>query len=345
MEIMLKDELVPGNGNIPATSGLSMEVTTAKHHDSYVQSGQSKRVGLIGKKIGMTLQWLKDGTRILCTMIHCPDNHIISVMDPGSWYNSSIVGKQKAFGWFGPKWRLMVGAFDDESVFYSDEWRSLFRRAGVPTKEIVGGFTVTEDAILERGTKLDVRHFQVGQHVSVSGKTIDYGFQGVMRRWGMKGQKKLHTTKSHRRVGAIGVKGEAKVWPGRCLPGHMGYEWRHAVGLEVVRINPIKQVIYVKGCVPGDQMETLHIKDCIKEDDKYAAKDPKPPFPTYLPSREEDGDKLESDTRIHLASTSKDIYAPTIFQFNMPSIVYTEADETKSQARDKTKAKTAKVKR
>lgn len=74
MEIMLKDELVPGNGNIPATSGLSREVTTARKHDSYVQSGQSKRVGLIGKKvgpwgivedihslywfqIGMTLQW------------------------------------------------------------------------------------------------------------------------------------------------------------------------------------------------------------------------------------------------------------------------------------------------
>lgn len=92
-------------------------------------------------------------------------------------------------------------------------------------------------------------------------------------------------------------------------------------------------------------METLHIKDCIKDDDKYAAKDPKPSFPTYLHSSEEDGDKFESEGRIHLSPTSRDIYAPSIFQFNMPSIVYTEADETKSQARDKTKAKTAKVKR
>lgn len=49
---------------------------------------------------------LKDGTRILCTMIHCPDNHVISVTDPDSWYNSSILGKQKAFGWFGPRWRV-----------------------------------------------------------------------------------------------------------------------------------------------------------------------------------------------------------------------------------------------
>lgn len=50
------------------------------------------------------------------------------------------------------------------------------------------------------------------------------------------------TTKSHRRVGSIGSKGDARVWPGRKLPGHMGYEWRHAHSLEVLRINPIKQV-------------------------------------------------------------------------------------------------------
>ena len=86
-------------------------------------------------------------------------------------------------------------------------------------------------------------------------------------------------------------------------------------------------------------MEMLHIRDS----DTHAAKDPKPPFPTYLLS--EDGND-EMGTFIHPSGpTSKDIYAPNIFQFNMPSIVFTEADETKSQARDKTKAKTAKVKR
>lgn len=86
---------------------------------------------------------------------------------------------------------MLVGALNEESIFYTDEYRRLFESVGVPCKRHLYGFLVTEDAILPPGTSLDVRHFQVGQYVTVSGKTIDYGFQGVVRRWGMHGQPKL----------------------------------------------------------------------------------------------------------------------------------------------------------
>ncbi|VDK25888.1 unnamed protein product [Anisakis simplex] len=64
-----------------------------------------------------------------------------------------------------------------------------------------------------------------------------------MHRWGMKGMPANRTTKSHRRIGSVGSTGDARIWPGKRMPGHMGYEWVNTSGLEVLRINPSKQVI------------------------------------------------------------------------------------------------------
>lgn len=82
---------------------------------------------------------------------------------------------------------MTVGAFNTTPTFLTDSYLSVFQRAGVPPKEYLGGFMVTEDAALAPGTPLDVRHFEVGKHVTISAKSIDWGFQGAMHRWGMRG--------------------------------------------------------------------------------------------------------------------------------------------------------------
>lgn len=200
---------------------------------------------------------------------------------------------------------------------------------------------VTEDAVVKPGTQLDVRHFKIGQFVNITGKTIDWGFQGVMHRWGMRGQPAYHTTKSHRRVGSIGSTGDARVWPGRRLPGHMGFEWRQATGLEVLRINPITQVMYVKGCVPGEPGELLLINDSWNE--KKAVEEP--PFPTFIA---EEGEDVRQDDHndVSIADiTAHDVFHPKLYQFKDPSIMFTEEHETKSAAREKGRAKIAKVKK
>lgn len=69
-------------------------------------------------------------------------------------------------------------------TFLSPQYRHLFERVNVPYKDKVACFMATEDALVKQGTVLDVRHFQIGQFVSITGKTIDWGFQGVMHRWG-----------------------------------------------------------------------------------------------------------------------------------------------------------------
>lgn len=86
---------------------------------------------------------------------------------------------------------MLVGAGNVDSIFYTDAYRRIFNQINVPLKETLAGFVCTPDAILKPGTKLDVRHFNIGQYVTISGKTIDWGFQGVVHRWGMKGQPKL----------------------------------------------------------------------------------------------------------------------------------------------------------
>ncbi|KAI6186045.1 39S ribosomal protein L3, mitochondrial [Aphelenchoides besseyi] len=297
----------------------------------------SKRCGLIGRKIGMTLQWQTDGTRVLCTMLEIPSNHVIWSLDPDAWFRASFVGKHKAFNRFGPRWQVMVGAVDVNPTFLTPEYRRMFERAEVPCKERIFGFCTTEDAVLPTGMQLDVRHFNVGQYVTVSAKSIDWGFQGVMHRWGMRGQPARNTTKSHRRVGSIGSTGDARVWPGKRLPGHMGYEWRLTSGLQVLRINPLKQVIYLKGCTPGDSGEFVLIKDCATPLKRVE----NPPFPTFIPAAEDV--KSQPDGETSLAEITKyDIYVPQLHRFSQPSIVYTEADETPLAARDKSRAKLAK---
>ncbi|TKR68047.1 hypothetical protein L596_024093 [Steinernema carpocapsae] len=82
---------------------------------------------------------------------------------------------------------VTVGAVNANPKLLTANYRNMFERQNIPAKQKLGSFLVTEDAVVAPGTKLDVRHFLPGQFVTVSGKTIDWGFQGGMHRWGMRG--------------------------------------------------------------------------------------------------------------------------------------------------------------
>lgn len=111
----------------------------------------------------------------------------------------------------------------------------------------------------------------------------------------------------------------------------MGYEWRTAQGAEILRINPLKQIMYVWGSVPGDAGEVLLVKDCLTGK-KKTVKDP--PFPTFVPG-EDDVQPIWSDDVSIADITKYDMYSDKVFRFSSPSIVFTEKDETLSPARDK----------
>uniref|UniRef100_A0A914W7E1 Large ribosomal subunit protein uL3m n=1 Tax=Plectus sambesii TaxID=2011161 RepID=A0A914W7E1_9BILA len=289
----------------------------------------SKRTGIIAQKIGVIPQWLTSGERTLTTMLYVPENHVISYTDPETWFRNSLEGKKKAYNRMPRAAKLTVGAINADPRKLSAAYRGLFDRHGLPPKQHLASFVVSEDAKLQPGTQLFATHFKIGQWVDCTAKTIDWGFQGVMHRWGMRGQPESSgTTKAHRRVGSVGSTSDARIWPGKRLPGHMGWEWRSTRGVRIFRINVKEQVIYIRGCgVPGEIGEFVLIKDSYCEGKEV--KDPY--FPTHYPSEE-----TESLPEEYLFDWLQD--------FQQPSIQFEEVT-TKSTQRDKTVKKQAKVKK
>uniref|UniRef100_A0A8D0G5X5 Large ribosomal subunit protein uL3m n=1 Tax=Sphenodon punctatus TaxID=8508 RepID=A0A8D0G5X5_SPHPU len=254
----------------------------------------SRRVGLVALKLGMMTLWTKDGKSHFVTLLQVQDCHVIK-------YKTKEDNNGKAPA-------LLVGGKNGSSFHRDESSMEMFREAGVPPKQKVTTFNVSENAIIKPGTPLYAAHFRPGQCVDVTAKTIGKGFQGVMKRWGFKGQPASHgQTKTHRRPGAISNTRVAKVFKGKKMPGQLGNWYMTAKGLKVWRIDVKHNVIYVNGSVPGHRNCLVKVGDSRLHcygDDHYKNL----PFPTYFADGEE---KLPDD-----------LYDEDIFQFTEPSITY-----------------------
>lgn len=183
---------------------------------------------------------------------------------------------------------LLVGALSTDPTHFTKEYCGMFADSGVMPKAVLHRFIISPEGALPPGTPLTVSHFKVGDSIDVRGKTMDRGFQGVMKRWGFKGQPASHgQTKTHRRPGNIGGGGEkGRVWPGTKMPGHMGNRWRILKGLTVWRINPKYNVMWVSGQnVPGDTNSLVYVFDTMLP---LRRRTEAPPFPTAVEEYTED---------------------------------------------------------
>lgn len=234
----------------------------------------SCRVGLIAVKLGMMPLWTKDGQKHVTTLLQVQDCHVLrhTPKENNDGKNTTLtVGGKTVSRFYKPRSIL---------EFYEE--------LGLPPKQKIKIFRVTDNAVIKPGTPLYAAHFRPGQYVDVTAKTIGKGFQGVMKRWGFKGQPASHgQTKTHRRPGAISTGDIARVWPGTKMPGRMGNRDRTEFGLKVWRINTKHNIIYVNGSVPGHRNCLVKIKDSILPAYKDFSKNL--PFPTYFP----DGDDEE----------------------------------------------------
>ncbi|CAH1954111.1 unnamed protein product [Acanthoscelides obtectus] len=179
-----------------------------------------QRTGVIARKIGVYPLWFKDGKQIKTTLLQVLDNHVIKYYSPEE-YDPPRKRVQKIYN---KKGCLLLGAEAQDPSTFTREYCGLFKDSGVIPKKTLGRFFISPNARLPAGTLVTAKHFQVGNVVDVRGKTIDRGFQGVMKRHGFKGMPASHgVTKTHRRGGNIGGGGEkGRVWPGTKMPGHMG---------------------------------------------------------------------------------------------------------------------------
>lgn len=222
----------------------------------------SVRCGVIARKIGQYPMWTKNGQRLLTTALQIVDNHVVSYIK-----NEEFVQTRRPFYNFH-KFKdldvLVVGAESADPRMYPLAYLGLFNKANIPPKKKLTRFFITPNAKLAPGTPLTASHFRPGDYVDCWGKTRDFGFQGVIKRWNFKGQLKHRgVTKAHRRPGTI-ASGRKLMGPfkGKKMAGHMGSERRVLKGLKIWRINTKYNVIWVQGpAVPGAVNSWVYLYD------------------------------------------------------------------------------------
>jgi len=210
-----------------------------------------KRCGAIGVKIGVCPLWNSKGQLINSTMVQILDNSVLDYVAHDEPHDDHMVKKSqlKKFGinYVGAFTRF--SHFDPDSEFYQH-------------KKIIRKFHVDPAYALPEQYKIDSTYFEPGDFLDVCGKTIDHGFQGVVKRWGFKGGPASHgCTKFHRRPGSIGDR-SGIVHKGKKMPGQMGGKMTWIRGVKILRINYEYDVLYIQlGTLPGPTGSVLELKD------------------------------------------------------------------------------------
>ncbi|NCG08781.1 MAG: 50S ribosomal protein L3 [Verrucomicrobia bacterium] len=206
-------------------------------------------VALLGKKIGMT-QVFDDANRLVpVTVIEagpCPVTQVKS--DETDGYNAVQIGyrAQKAQ-------RLSKAA------------RGHFEKAGVEAQAELSEFRTNGDHELNIGDVLTVERFEAGQKIDVIGTSKGRGFQGVVKRYGFAGGPASHGSMFHRRGGSYGMcQWPGHVIKGKKMPGHMGDVQRTVQNLTIVKVVPEKNLILIKGSVPGARGSLLTVRSAVK---------------------------------------------------------------------------------
>jgi large subunit ribosomal protein L3 len=208
------------------------------------------RTGVIAKKVGMTRLFQADGRHVPVTVLQLDDVQVVGrrEMDRDGYTAVQLgAGKAKAKNVAKPQ-------------------RVAFGKAEVEPKARVVEFRVAEDALLDVGAHISADHFVPGQLVDVAGVTQGKGFAGAMKRWGFGGLRATHgVSVSHRSHGSTGNRQDpGRVFKNKKMAGHMGARNRTQQNLEIVRTDPIRGLLFVKGSVPGHKGAWLTVQDAIK---------------------------------------------------------------------------------
>ncbi|MCX7896458.1 MAG: 50S ribosomal protein L3 [Rhodocyclaceae bacterium] len=209
-------------------------------------------VGLVGRKVGMTRIFAEDGRAIPVTVLDVSNNRVTQVKTPETDGYAAI---QVAFGRRRPNRvnKPMAGHF---------------AKAGVEAGSVLVEFRLEESALAnyKPGDILPVNQFVVGQKVDVAGTTIGKGFAGAIKRHNFSSNRASHGNSiSHNAPGSISMAQDpGRVFPGKRMAGHLGNVRRTVQNLEVVRIDEARQLILVKGSVPGARGSAVEIRPAVK---------------------------------------------------------------------------------
>jgi large subunit ribosomal protein L3 len=208
------------------------------------------RTGVIAKKVGMTRLFQADGRHVPVTVLQLDDVQVVGRRETDRDGYAAV----------------QLGAGKAKAKNVAKPQRAAFGKAEVEPKVKVVEFRVADDALLDVGAHISADHFIAGQMVDVCGVTQGKGFAGAMKRWGFKGLRATHgVSVSHRSHGSTGQRQDpGKVFKNKKMAGHMGARNRSQQNLEVVRTDPIRGLLFIKGSVPGHKGSWLSVSDAIK---------------------------------------------------------------------------------
>ncbi|MGA8658557.1 MAG: 50S ribosomal protein L3 [Chthoniobacterales bacterium] len=215
------------------------------------------KIGLLGRKVGMTRVYDTAGKATPVTVIEAGGNTLLQVKTKDSDGYAAI----------------QVGFDTQKESRVPKPLLGHFKKAGSEPKKLVREFRLPNEAQVGDALDLSVNQFEVGQFVDVIGRSKGKGFQGVVRKHGFAGQPAAHGSKTHRRNGAIGNRSTpGRIWKNMGMPGHLGDDRVTVQNLRVVQVRPEDNVILVCGAVPGANGSYVVVRPAKKKPDVQGAK-------------------------------------------------------------------------
>lgn len=208
-------------------------------------------IGLVGRKSGMTRVFTEDGASIPVTVVEIAPNRVTQIKELDSDGYRAI--------------QVTAGSRKASKVSKAEAGH--FAKAGVEAGLGLWEFRLDgSDEAFEIGSELTVERFEVGQKVDVAGKSKGKGFQGAIKRWNFRTQDATHgNSLSHRAPGSIGqCQTPGRVFKGKKMAGHMGAESVTTQGLEVVRVDAERNLLLIKGAVPGAPGGDVIVRPAVK---------------------------------------------------------------------------------
>ncbi len=209
--------------------------------------------GLLGKKIGMLRVYLDAEKSIPATAVEVGPCYIVEINQ-----NSK---------------KLTLGFEEVKEKKVNKPRMGFLKKQGLPSLKHLKEFAFAGDKEYKVGEQINADLFNVGDFVDISGITKGKGFQGGVKRWHWKGGPKSHGSMSHRRVGSIGASSDpSRVWKGQHMPGQMGSDKLTVQNLKVIKVDKDKNLLLLKGSVPGHRNCLLIISKAKKKINKATDK-------------------------------------------------------------------------
>ncbi|MEO1956800.1 MAG: 50S ribosomal protein L3 [Methylophilaceae bacterium] len=210
-------------------------------------------LGLIGRKVGMTRVFTEDGISIPVTVLEVKPNRVTQIKTVET---DGYTGLQVAFG-------------ERRASRITKALTGHYAKAGVSAGSGIKEFTVDAEAAANHvvGSDITVALFEAGQLVDVTGRSIGKGFAGGIKRHHFKSGRATHgNSKAHKKMGSQGMAQDpGRVFPGKRMPGHLGDENVTTQNLEVVRVDTERNLLLIKGAIPGSKGGDVVVRPAVKE--------------------------------------------------------------------------------